>query len=169
MKTILKILGILTLIAVALIFAFALWIQRSKANIDIRSMQFTTMDGVLMSLDQLTGDKYTILNFWATWCRPCIEEMPLLEALQAEMDTVVWQLFLVSDEPKETIENFITRRNITLSNLRLEGDRETHGIGALPRTLVLDREGTIVYDKLGAIQMDVGRLHERLSRILKRM
>jgi thiol-disulfide isomerase/thioredoxin len=67
-----------------------------------------TLDGKTVSLSALRG-KPVLLNFWATWCAPCIVELPKLMQLSRDMDGKIVVLALSSDRNKESIEKFLAR------------------------------------------------------------
>jgi thiol-disulfide isomerase/thioredoxin len=86
--------------------------------------------------------KVTVLDFWATWCGPCLSAMPRLDALaRAHPDVAV--LAINIDDPVEAWELFAERKyTMTL----LAGDRETsdrYGVAAIPHTVIIDRAGNV--------------------------
>jgi thiol-disulfide isomerase/thioredoxin len=97
--------------------------------------------GAAYSLADARG-KIVVLDFWATWCNPCLRAMPRLEQLaRAHPDIVV--LAINIDDPGEAWTLFEERKyTMTL----LAGDRETsdrYGVAAIPHTVVIDRSGNV--------------------------
>ena len=97
--------------------------------------------GPTLSLAELRG-KVVVLDFWATWCNPCLRAMPHLDALaRAHPDVAV--LAINIDDPAEAWALFDERKySLTL----LAGDRETsdrYGVAAIPHTVVIDRAGRV--------------------------
>ncbi len=90
----------------------------------------------------ITPGKVTVIDFWATWCGPCLQAMPHLDALaRAHPDIVV--LAINIDDPSAAWELFAERKYaMTL----LAGDRETsdrYGVSTIPHTVVIDRAGNV--------------------------
>lgn len=106
---------------------------------------FLDADGQEMTLADLQG-KFIVLNFWATWCAPCLEEMPLLSALQEAMggDDLEVVTIATGRNPAPAMQRFFAR--IAVDNLPLYTDetqdlaRDMEVLG-LPVTVILDREG----------------------------
>jgi thiol-disulfide isomerase/thioredoxin len=97
--------------------------------------------GPPFTLDSARG-KVVVLDFWATWCGPCLRAMPKLDALaRTHPDVVVVAINI--DDPAEAWSIFAERKYaMTL----LAGDRETsdrYGVSAIPHTVVIDREGRV--------------------------
>ena len=100
-----------------------------------------------------------LLNFWATWCAPCVEEMPALDALQAELGGEDFQVLVVSNDRKglEMVEPFYQEQG--LDNLGIWLDPRGHLMRAfetrgLPTSFVIDREGNVVARAEGAAPWD---------------
>jgi cytochrome c biogenesis protein CcmG/thiol:disulfide interchange protein DsbE len=101
----------------------------------------------VLSLAELKG-KPIVLNFWASWCAPCKEEMPLLEQtwqqLQAQEKDVVF-LGIDFQEPGSTAASFLQLHNITYP-IVLDTDGAVtlkYGITGLPQTVFITRQGTV--------------------------
>ena len=116
-------------------------ISRTAKNFDLPSLS----NGENYNLYQFKG-KPVILNFWASWCAPCRQEMPFLENIwkdQKKNDLVLLGINVMDDkgEAKETLKEF----NISYINLYdPEGDmQEKYNLLALPVTYFIDREGNI--------------------------
>lgn len=112
------------------------------------------LDGRQQTLDQWRG-KVLVVNFWATWCAPCREEIPAFVRLQEKYRTDGLQFVGIAIDQPEKVQAFSREFGInyplllggidTIEISRQAGNR----IGALPFTLVLDRNGRIVSRKLG--------------------
>jgi len=90
--------------------------------------------------------KYVVLNFWATWCAPCRQEMPSLNALQKKLasDTFTVALVATNRNPKPAIKKFFKDEKIDALDTLLDPTSTLStlvGIFALPVTLILDPEG----------------------------
>lgn len=104
----------------------------------------------LLSLMNEKSDKIKVINFWATWCGPCVKELPLFEKLQAEASEHV-KVTLVSmdldlDPNPEKVYKFITRKNLQ-SEVLLLNEKDPNSYidkiekawsGALPATIIIN-------------------------------
>jgi thiol-disulfide isomerase/thioredoxin len=111
------------------------------------------MNGKKVSLSSLKG-KIVLLNFWATWCPPCREEMPTLETLfQTFKDRSDFVLLAVdSEEHKETVSEFLKNnpyRFPVLLDTTGEADLQ-YSIEAIPTTYLIDAQGEVVAGTKGA-------------------
>jgi peroxiredoxin len=121
------------------------------------------LNGDRVSLAQFRGQP-VVINFWATWCPPCRDEIPrLVEAYQREKDGVVFMA--ISDEPANVVGPFVKQNAIPYVNLLDSGDRvsSAYGIKALPTTLFISRDGEIVVHYTG--EMSARIIEEGLRRI----
>lgn len=105
--------------------------------------------GKLRSLDSLHG-KVVLLNFWATWCPPCVEEMPSMEQLARRLAGKDFALVAVSvDDSWELIRDFFARRptKSALMVLRDASRQIPHRYGTekFPESYLIDRDGNIRY------------------------
>ena len=101
---------------------------------------------------------WLVVNFWATWCAPCVEEMPDLEKIQAEYaNRGVTVVGLAIDNPT-AVKQFRDSLNLKLP-LLIAGATGTdiarqlgNSSGALPYTVLVDRHGNITHSKLGQVR-----------------
>lgn len=110
--------------------------------------------------------KVVFVSFWATWCPPCIAEMPNIEKLYQDYKNDVVFL-LVSNEEQEVISTFKEKKGYDFkvySSVTKHPDAfETRSI---PRTYILDRKGTIVVDKSGAADWNSNSVRDLLDTLL---
>ncbi|WP_020564642.1 TlpA family protein disulfide reductase [Methylosarcina fibrata] len=104
--------------------------------------------------------KVLVLNFWATWCPPCREEMPELIALQKQYSEKGLQVVGIAIEDKEPVSEFLDFVDMNYPIL-IAGDAGLplarqlgNTMGAVPYTLVVDRQGRIVYSQPGQVTKD---------------
>jgi thiol-disulfide isomerase/thioredoxin len=126
-------------------------------------MQFERPEGGKLVMANFRG-KPLLINFWATWCVPCIRELPALQRFQREQATRGWQvLALAVDQPVPVLE-FIARVKLELTVALagidgLEWQRAVgNSAGGLPFSVVLDAAGRVRQRKLGETT------HEDLTR-----
>ncbi|HZP25029.1 MAG TPA: TlpA disulfide reductase family protein [Terriglobales bacterium] len=118
-----------------------------------------------VSLEQLRG-KPVLLNFWATWCPPCIEEMPSLVQLHREMGNRITILAVSEDADDVAYKQFIHDHNIDLMTVRdTQHHNEIYGTFKYPETYVIDRNGKIVRKFIGATNWTAPDIVEYLDKL----
>jgi thiol-disulfide isomerase/thioredoxin len=139
---------------------------------DVRALldaRFPDLQGAQTSLGQWRG-KVLVVNFWATWCAPCREEIPGFVGLQDEFGPQGVQFVGIAADEQVKVVQFVSEFKMNYPQLvanyagldlaRRAGDR----IEALPYTLVLDRDGKLVHRELGVLRAD--RLRTIFSKLL---
>jgi cytochrome c biogenesis protein CcmG/thiol:disulfide interchange protein DsbE len=115
---------------------------------------FTVQDAErTVTLSQLRG-QVVVLNFWATWCAPCVEEMPSLVAMQRHMkDKGVTVLAVSVDVDDNAYREFLKNHGVNLLTVRDASQKANglYGTFKFPETYVIDREGIMRRKFIGAI------------------
>ena len=141
--------------------AAALWRSRrddSNAAADIWAMHFDTPQGGRLELASLRG-KPVLLNFWATWCPPCVGELPLLDTFHREQAAHSWQVVGLAVDNLAPVLAFLGKRPVSFPiGLAGMGGVELartmgNAAGALPFTVIFDPAGAAVDRKLGVIEL----------------
>jgi cytochrome c biogenesis protein CcmG, thiol:disulfide interchange protein DsbE len=113
-------------------------------RIGTRAPMFALNDGEhTIDLNKLHG-RVVVLNFWASWCAPCIEELPSLEQLQRDLPQV--QIVAVStDDDAAAYERFLKEHSVSLLTVRDADQRSNamYGTSRFPETYVIDKNGMI--------------------------
>jgi thiol-disulfide isomerase/thioredoxin len=131
---------------------------------DLSRIQLTDLDGKVVSLSEMKG-KVVFLNFWATWCRPCLQEMPGIMRLRDQLSDEEVVFYFASDEDKSRIKDFIEARKFNGNFLRIENPEEV-GIQALPTTFIYDKSGNKVYSEIGYKNWDEPSARELVTKHL---
>jgi len=114
------------------------------ARIGSPAPQFTLTDGgQTVSLTSLRGHT-VVLNFWATWCMPCVEELPSLMAMQHRLPQITILAISQDDDPA-AYRQFLLENHVDFLTLRDPSLRVPHLYGTLkiPETYIIDRKGIL--------------------------
>ncbi|HEX3970340.1 MAG TPA: TlpA disulfide reductase family protein [Stellaceae bacterium] len=130
------------------------------------AVAFTTRDGTQKQLADFKG-KLVLVNLWATWCGPCVEEMPSLDRLQAKLGDKLTVLAISEDRQGETVVAPFLQKN-AIQHLAIFLDPQsaaTSALGAqgLPTSYLIARDGTIVGKEEGGATWDSSEMIARLQ------
>ena len=124
--------------------------------------------GEKVSLDQYRG-KVVLLNFWASWCKPCVEEVPSLARLNEKLKATDFQILTINvGESKQQINEFMKKVPFDLPILLDESGIavKNWGVYAYPSNFLLDKNGTIRYVYRGALEWDAPNIVKTISQLL---
>ena len=105
-----------------------------------------------VTLHDLRG-KIVVLNFWATWCPPCVEEMPSLVKMQSELNDRVVVLAVSVDDDERSYHTFLKKNNVDLLTVRdpQQKSNELYGTFKFPETYIIDRNGVVQRKFIGPV------------------
>ena len=112
-------------------------------------IQLTDLDGKAISLEEFKG-KTIFLNYWATWCRPCLAEMPDMDKAAKILTKENFVFLAASDEDIEKIKKFAVKNKYTFQFVHSVTSVFDLDIIALPTTMVINSKGEIIYNEVGA-------------------
>ncbi len=111
-------------------------------------------------------EKVVVINFWATWCPPCIAEMPSLQKLYDKYKNEVEFLFVTSDS-KKIVKGFKTNKNYTFPVFQqLSVAPEILQTRSIPRTLIINKQGEIIIDKSGAVDWFGENIQKEINKLV---
>jgi peroxiredoxin len=123
-----------------------------------------------VTLSELRG-KVVVLNFWATWCNPCIEEIPSLIEMQHRMkDKGVTVLAVSIDDDRDAYRRFLVNHGVDLLTVH-DGRHQSnalYGTFKFPETYIIDRNGIVRRKFIGAVDWTRPEVVEFLSRLSSR-
>jgi thiol-disulfide isomerase/thioredoxin len=130
-------------------------------------VSFSTRDGETLRLRDFRGH-VVLVNLWATWCAPCVQEMPSLDRLQAKLGDDLTILAISEDRRgAAAVDPFMTRVGLKSLATYLDPDtKATHafGVDALPTSFLIDRDGRILGYLEGGAQWDSAAMVALLRR-----
>ena len=153
--------------------------KTEKKGIDIYLKEYSgSIKPIAINLNDAYGNKtikndfkgqITVINFWATWCPPCVEEIPSLNRLKKKMKGLPFELISINyAEDKETIREFMKKIKVEFPVL-LDNDgsfAKKWNVIAYPSTFVIDKKGDIRYGVNAAIEWDSPELIRKLKLLL---
>ncbi len=129
---------------------------------DLKDIKLAGLDGSEINLGDFKG-KTVFLNFWATWCKPCIAEMPSIQRAIEKLEGQEIVFLAASDESVEKIEKFKARFDFPFQFIRVLDDYANLEVYSLPTTIIYDRNGDIVINEAGAREWDADDMIEKLK------
>ncbi|MBL8343254.1 MAG: TlpA family protein disulfide reductase [Rubrivivax sp.] len=144
------------------------WRQRAGADpaaatsapAGVHELRFLQPDGQELALARFRG-KPLLLNFWATWCPPCLREMPALDRFAREFAPRGWQVVGIAADQDKPVREFLSRNPVSYS-IALAGFEAIalsrslgNEAGALPFTVAFDGAGKALHRHLGETSFDV--------------
>jgi cytochrome c biogenesis protein CcmG, thiol:disulfide interchange protein DsbE len=158
-----------------------LWTQRGRigplgVGSEAPSYAAHTVAGDTVRLADLRG-RVVVLNVWATWCGPCVREMPALQRLHEQLSDRGLSVIAVSVDSEglglgggdADVQSFVDEFGLTFTVLRDASGRieDTFGVAGLPTTFVIDRDGRIERKVLGAREWDDPALAAEIESLLE--
>lgn len=130
--------------------------QLSEAEQTLWAQRFDQPSGGELVMAPLLG-RPMVLNFWATWCAPCVKEMPLLDAFHRQHQARGWQVIGLAVDGPTPVREFLAKLPVGFP-IGLAGFNGVdlarslgNASGGLPFSVVFDRRGAAVFRKLGIV------------------
>ena len=139
-------------------------LSRPDPEQKLPALTLSSLQGANVSLAQFEG-KPTVVNIWATWCPPCVREMPVLHDAQARNPSVNF-VFINQGESADRVGGWLAARNLPLRNVLLDSRGqalEVFNQRGLPTTLFFDAKGRLISTRTG--ELSAATLAERLESI----
>ncbi len=132
------------------------------------AQSWETPDGRTLAAAEWRGSPL-LVNFWATWCPPCVEELPLLDDFHLQQRGQGWQVLGLAIDQPSAVRAFLARRPLgfPVGLAGLGGTELSRQLGnangGLPFSVLFDRQGRLVERKLGRLQPDDLQRWQRLA------
>ncbi len=146
------------------------WLEAVEPSRPAPGLNLKDLHGIDNDLSQLKG-KTVLVNFWTTWCPPCIEEMPSLIRLQREMGQSDFVVLAVNvQEKRQQVESIARRLKLTFPVL-LDPDRSagnTWAVKVFPSSFIVDAAGELRYRAIGPVEWDSAEASSILLEVIGR-
>jgi|TARA_B110000003_G_scaffold30518_1_gene28589 thiol-disulfide isomerase/thioredoxin len=133
---------------------------------DLESIQiktsFVDLNDNIVDLTAFKGKKI-VINYWATWCGPCLKEMPGLKRAEDALKSYNYTFLLISDESVSKIAEFKKVKNYDFNFLKSIKSNETLGIYSLPTSYIFDEKGNKLETIVGTIAWDSQEIINKLK------
>jgi cytochrome c biogenesis protein CcmG, thiol:disulfide interchange protein DsbE len=171
-------------VLVTLVLSALIWANRHRftpLDVGSRAPEYTAyaLDGSEVELASYLGE-VVLLNIWATWCLPCVREMPALQRLHEELGGRGLRIVAVSvdapsgalgvfGQPGGDVAEFRDRFGLTFDVLHDPSGsiQSRYQVNGLPTTFIIDRQGHIRRKVLGAAEWDQPRFADEIRRMLE--
>jgi peroxiredoxin len=173
LKIIMKKLSLLTMLFIicsSLMLLAACGSDPDVARVGKPAPDFTLVDrhGKNWTLSALKG-QVVFVNFWATWCAPCREEMPSMQRLYEKMPKDTFKMLAIfnSDDPA-LVNSFATKLDLTMPILDDQANTVgvKYGLTGIPETFIINKNGIIVRKYLGTAQWNAPRFTKMLKKFI---
>jgi peroxiredoxin len=123
---------------------------RIAPNLDVEHLELKNLDGSTYNTSDLRG-KTVLVNYWATWCGQCLQEMPSIESAFNQTDHEKVVFLMVTDDSPEKIRNFLSTHNYPMQFVYIDQRLQEVGINTLPTTYIFDEEGSELFNHVGVL------------------
>lgn len=152
-----------------IVLAFSLWSQDGKKAPDFN---LENLDGDFVTLSENTGSGPVLISFWATWCKPCLEELPHLEKIYSELKEKGLKVFAISVDGEKTaakVEPFAKTKKMDIPVLLdINGDvARSFYVKDVPHSVLLNQAGEIIFSHSGYKPGDEIVLKEKITALLE--
>lgn len=123
-------------------------------------LSFSDPKGRPIVLSTVRGQRFTVVNFWATWCPPCVEEMPELSRIHSDLSSKGIQVVGLAVDSPSNVRQFLASREfsypllVTGSSGSELAKKLGNTIDALPYTVLINEKGDVIKKKAGRIRED---------------
>ena len=133
--------------------------QTNAAETALWALSFDTPDGKPQAMSSFRG-KPLLVNFWATWCPPCVEELPLLDAFYQEQKAKGWQVLGLAVDQPSAVRKWLQAKPLSFAvgMAGLDGTELSKSLGnlagSLPFTAIFGATGALLHRKTGKVTKD---------------
>lgn len=139
--------------------------ENKREVVDNYNWQLKDIEGNSINFNA-SKNKVVLINFWATWCPPCIAEMPSLHKLYDDYEDKI-DFYFVSNEEVGVLNDFLSKNNYAFKvHIPKTKYPEAFDVSSIPRTFLMDKNGNIVIDKTGAANWNSEAVRNTIDELL---
>ncbi len=157
------------LLALACLVVLSASAGATSTSVPAPNFSLKSLDGKNIKLSELAGN-VVLVNFWASWCGPCRQEMPLLNAIHNKYEPLGFTVLGVNvEEQVANARSYIDERPVDFPIL-LDGDNQmsqVYNVIAMPTTVVIDRDGKIRFIHQGYQSGDEAKYHSMIKKLVR--
>lgn len=147
-------------------------VSKLKIGDKVPDFEFVDLDGKLINFNEFKG-KYVLINFFASWCAPCIKEMPLIE-------NEIWKSLKNSNQfiilsfgrghSNEEIKKFILEKGYTFPIFSDQNKKifDIFALSFIPRNYIIDKEGIVIYSEGGFRLEEFEKMKNKINELLNK-
>jgi len=140
--------------------------ETALATIPNYDWKLTDMQNTFFDFEEAKG-QVVLINFWATWCPPCIAEMPSMQALYNDYKDKMVFLF-VTNESHSAVNSFLEKYDYAFKVYQSTTNYPAYfDVTTIPRTFLIDKKGNIIVDESGAVNWNSDKVRRVLDTLLK--
>jgi len=124
-----------------------------SATVNLSSLQLTNLSGETKTIADYKGQTLFV-NFWATWCRPCIEEFEFIAKIKPQLEKEGMNFLFISDESIETINTFKAKKGYDFNFLKADKTLVEYGVYTMPTTYLVHKDGKSSGSMKGSYKWD---------------
>jgi len=138
----------------------------------LERLKLENLDGDMVTLDSFLGSGPLLIDFWATWCKPCLMAMPELDELYEDLHEQGFQILGINEDgPRNAakVKPFVLSHGYSFPivlDLNRTAQRRLNAL-TLPTTLLLDAEGVVVHASFGYRKGEIAKLREMIEEMMQ--
>jgi thiol-disulfide isomerase/thioredoxin len=127
-------------------------VDPTSSSINAPTVELYTLQGNRIELNEYQG-KVSLIHFWATWCIPCVKELPDIEHLQNTYVNKPLRIVAIAADNHEAVNSFIKKHNNKLSVFidQYGNAMRYYNIKAFPTSIIVDKNGKVRYQAIGQV------------------
>jgi len=130
------------------------------------SWELQDLDENMLKLEDVKGDKVLLVNFWATWCPPCVAEMPSLQRLYEDYEDKI-QFVFVSNEDTAKIKAFLEKKGFTMPIYNhYNAMPNEFDVSKIPTTFIISKGGQIVVQETGITDWNSNKTRAIIDKLI---